>query len=88
MWVTNLLGEGLDEAACRERFAALGEALGLAEGSVWLVSNEVGCGIVPQDAMSRSFRDLLGFLNQQVAAIADRVVWMVAGLPVGIKGSS
>jgi adenosylcobinamide kinase/adenosylcobinamide-phosphate guanylyltransferase len=86
MWVTNLLGEGLEETACRERFVALGEALERAEGPVWLVSNEVGCGIVPHDAVSRSFRDLLGFLNQQVAGIADRVVWMVAGLPVGIKG--
>ena len=88
MWVTNLLGEGLEERDCRSRFLELEEALEEAEGPVWLVSNEVGCGIVPGDPVSRSFRDLLGRLNQEVAAISDRVVWMVAGLPVGIKGSA
>ncbi|MCF8085795.1 MAG: bifunctional adenosylcobinamide kinase/adenosylcobinamide-phosphate guanylyltransferase [Desulfohalobiaceae bacterium] len=88
MWVSNLLGEGLDEAACRERFTALGRALERTAGPVWLVSNEVGCGIVPGDAVSRSYRDLLGMLNQEVAGISDRVVWMVAGLPVEIKGDS
>ncbi len=88
MWVSNLLGGGLDEAASRERFTALGKALKQAEGPVWLVSNEVGCGIVPGDPVSRSYRDLLGMLNQKVAAISDRVVWMVAGLPVDIKGGA
>lgn len=88
MWVANLLGRNLEEPKCHEHFDSLVEALKEVEGPVWLVSNEVGCGIVPQSAMSRSFRDLLGVLNQRVAGIADSVVWMVAGLPLGIKGSS
>ncbi len=54
---------------------------------VVLVSNEVGCGIVPAYAAGRQFRDLLGEINQRVAAVANNVVLMVAGLPVWIKGS-
>ena len=88
MWVTNLLGQDLGDSECHGRFTALVQALEEAEGSLWLVSNEVGCGIVPEDALSRSFRDLLGLLNQRVAAVSDRVVWMVAGLPLGVKGSA
>jgi adenosylcobinamide kinase/adenosylcobinamide-phosphate guanylyltransferase len=86
MWVTNLLAQDLGESECHSRFDALCRTLKQAEAPVWLVSNEVGCGIVPGDAMSRSFRDLLGVLNQRVAGLADQVVWMVAGLPVGVKG--
>jgi len=51
-----------------------------------LVSNEVGLGIVPGDPDSRRFRDLNGWINQRVAARADRVIWTVAGIPVTIKG--
>jgi adenosylcobinamide kinase/adenosylcobinamide-phosphate guanylyltransferase len=51
------------------------------------VSNEVGSGVVPAYAAGRQFRDLLGEMNQRVAAAADNVVLMVAGLPVSIKGS-
>ena len=86
MWVTNLLGQDFAESECHSRFDALCRALEEAEAPVWLVSNEVGCGIVPGDAMSRSFRDLLGVLNQRVAGLSERVLWMVAGLPVGVKG--
>jgi adenosylcobinamide kinase/adenosylcobinamide-phosphate guanylyltransferase len=51
-----------------------------------LVSNEVGFGIVPDNALARRFRDLQGRLNQRLAARADRVVLLVAGLPIFIKG--
>jgi len=51
-----------------------------------VVSNEVGTGIVPENRLARLFRDLAGFANQSVAACSDRVVWMVAGVPVTIKG--
>lgn len=51
-----------------------------------IVTNEVGQGIVPATEMSRHFRDHAGWLNQGLAAIADTVVWMVAGIPVCIKG--
>ena len=50
-----------------------------------LVSNEVGLGIVPDNALARRFRDLQGTLNQRLAAQAPRVVMMVAGLPVAVK---
>ena len=55
--------------------------------SVVLVSNEVGSGVVPAFEMGRRYRDLLGEINQRVAAIADHVVLMVAGLPLALKGS-
>ena len=57
-----------------------------AKCSIVLVSNEVGSGIVPEYPSGRVFRDLLGAINQQVAAIADNVVLMVAGLPLMLKG--
>ncbi len=52
-----------------------------------LVSNEVGSGVVPAYALGRRFRDLVGEINQRVAAVADTVVLMVAGLPLPLKGS-
>jgi adenosylcobinamide kinase/adenosylcobinamide-phosphate guanylyltransferase len=52
---------------------------------VILVSNEVGAGIVPDNPLARQFRDVMGQVNQQIAAGVDRVVWVVAGIPVTIK---
>jgi len=51
-----------------------------------LVSNEVGTGIVPENKLARLYRDLVGSTNQAVAECADQVVWIVAGIPVTIKG--
>ena len=53
---------------------------------VFLVTNEVGCGIVPENDLARRFRDEHGRLNQQIAAAADRVIWMVFGCPLRVKG--
>jgi adenosylcobinamide kinase / adenosylcobinamide-phosphate guanylyltransferase len=53
--------------------------------SVIVVSNEVGCGVVPAFRSGRRYRDLLGRLNQRVAEISDRVVLMVAGIPLAVK---
>ncbi|HFQ95842.1 MAG TPA: bifunctional adenosylcobinamide kinase/adenosylcobinamide-phosphate guanylyltransferase [Anaerolineae bacterium] len=50
-----------------------------------LVSNEVGMGLVPDNALGRAYRDLLGRANQRLAAAADRVIFMVAGLPLMVK---
>jgi adenosylcobinamide kinase/adenosylcobinamide-phosphate guanylyltransferase len=50
-----------------------------------LVANEVGLGIVPENALARAFRDHAGRLNQRVAALADRVVLMIAGIPMVVK---
>ena len=52
---------------------------------LFIVSNELGMGIVPENAMAREFRDLTGFLNQKVAAVADEVFLVTAGIPVKIK---
>jgi adenosylcobinamide kinase/adenosylcobinamide-phosphate guanylyltransferase len=52
---------------------------------VWLVSNEVGLGIVPENALARRFRDEAGRLHRQLAAQAEHVVLMVAGLPLTVK---
>jgi adenosylcobinamide kinase/adenosylcobinamide-phosphate guanylyltransferase len=68
--------------------AALLEALRTAPGDVALVSNEVGMGIVPMGAVSRCFTDEAGRLNQAVAAVCDRVVFIAAGLPLVLKGGS
>jgi adenosylcobinamide kinase / adenosylcobinamide-phosphate guanylyltransferase len=82
LWLSNrmLAGAELDaEIAC------LAAALAGRMAPVVIVSNEVGSGIVPGNALSRRFRDMQGRLNQQMAARADRVVLMVAGLPVVVK---
>jgi adenosylcobinamide kinase / adenosylcobinamide-phosphate guanylyltransferase len=66
---------------------ALCAALTIPPCSVVLVSNEVGSGVVPAFELGRRYRDLLGEINQRVAAIADYVVLMVAGLPLTLKSS-
>lgn len=84
LWVTNLLmiSENTDlQAAVDELIRALQDV----RGPVILVSNEVGTGIVPENALARKFRDAAGMANQAVAAVADRVIWMVAGIPVTVK---
>lgn len=83
LWVTNLL---LNDSNMAEARADLIDALTASEGEVILVSNETGCGVVPMGELSRRFVDEAGWLNQQVAAVADEVVYMVAGLPMYLKG--
>ncbi len=78
---------GEDEAAARERMTLFCAAIERASCDVVLVSNEVGSGVVPAYALGRQFRDCLGELNQMVAAVADDVVLLVAGLPLALKGS-
>jgi adenosylcobinamide kinase / adenosylcobinamide-phosphate guanylyltransferase len=72
--------------AHRAHLASVIEAIGATRASVFLVSNEVGSGVVPAFKSGRLFRDALGELNQQVALVATHVVLLVAGLPVAIKG--
>jgi adenosylcobinamide kinase/adenosylcobinamide-phosphate guanylyltransferase len=83
LWLSNvMLREGLDLAA---ESAALVEALGECKATVIVVSNEVGCGIVPENALARQFRDEAGRLNARVAAISDEVYWMVFGCALRVK---
>ena len=86
LWVSNLLMEDKDEAWIHAQLDRLEQGLQAASGPVLVVSNEVGQGIVPDNPMARRFRDLVGWVNQRVAAKANRVVWMVAGLPMWVKG--
>ena len=82
LWLSNLMLADRDPAAATDRLAA---ALAGRSGPVVLVSNEVGLGIVPENALARRFRDAAGRLNQRVAALADSVVLTVAGLPMTMK---
>jgi adenosylcobinamide kinase/adenosylcobinamide-phosphate guanylyltransferase len=83
LWLSNLL---LAEVDMETEIAGLEDALMRLRGKCVLVANEVGFGIVPDNALARRFRDLQGSLNQRLAARADRVVLMVAGLPLFVKG--
>lgn len=86
MWLSNLmLKNGADQAVIEAECDRLVQALREARTPIVLVSNEVGWGIVPDNPLARGFRDLAGALHQKVAHIADRVVLVVAGLPVMLK---
>lgn len=87
LWTTQLtLASASDEDVGR-RLDALTAAMAAPGAPLIFVANEVGCGIVPENALARRFRDVAGRVNQRVAAAADHVVWMVAGIPVTIKPS-
>ena len=87
VWVGNLLYHfGLKDGYAQ--IEAFLETLRQPVTNIVVVTNEVGQGIVPGDPMSRHFRDHAGWLNQSLAEIADKVVWMVAGIPVTIKGNA
>ncbi|MXX93943.1 MAG: bifunctional adenosylcobinamide kinase/adenosylcobinamide-phosphate guanylyltransferase, partial [Chloroflexi bacterium] len=83
LWLNNLMLEDRDVESDLERLV---EALESVEGELILVSNEIGLGLVPDTELGREFRDLHGRMNQRVAAVCDRVLFMVAGLPVVVKG--
>lgn len=85
LWVSNLLLELQDPVKVEGRIPPLVDAARSAPGSLILVSNEVGSGVVPENRLARQFRDLAGFANQAMGAAAERVVWVVAGIPVNVK---
>lgn len=82
IWLSNLMHAGRD---WNKEAAALVEALDAQQSAVVLVTNEVGSGIVPDNALAREFRDAAGLLNQMVARAADEVEFVVAGLPMRVK---
>ena len=88
LWLTNIIIAEADDDTINSRIETLNKALLNAPGHVALVANEVGMGIVPDNAMSRRFRDWAGSLNQQIARCAHEVILTVAGIPVPIKSAS
>jgi len=85
LWITNLLGAGRDVAEAVDELSATLAAL--ESSRVILVSNEVGLGIVPDNPLARTFRDLAGSTHQRIAEICDDVYFVVAGLPLTLKGA-
>ena len=88
LWVSNLMGEGLEETEIEHRATAAARAAAARGGLTVVVSNEVGSGIVPVNEMARRYRDLLGMVNAIWANVADRVLLTVAGgvIPVSRIG--
>lgn len=87
LFAANLLeAEADNEEVLRASVARFCAVLQSISSSVVLVSNEVGSGVVPAYAVGRRFRDLAGEMNQSIAALADSVLLMVAGLPIVLKG--
>jgi len=82
LWLTNLM---LAEKDLSTEAAALVAAASAFDGELWLVSNEVGWGVVPDNALARRFRDEAGRLHQALAAAADAVELVVAGLSLRMK---
>ncbi|MET0248395.1 MAG: bifunctional adenosylcobinamide kinase/adenosylcobinamide-phosphate guanylyltransferase [Sphingobium sp.] len=82
LWTSNLLLAGHDAL---DAVPDLIEAIGEAAGPIILVSNEVGLGIVPDNALARRFRDMAGIVNQRVAAAVGEVQFLVSGLPLRVK---
>ncbi len=84
LWLANLMAAGRDLEA--EQAALVDTLVTVSQTRpVVLVSNEVGLGIVPDNALARAFRDAAGRLNQAVAAACDHAVFMAAGLPMVLK---
>ena len=82
VWITNLLVREQDtDAACK----ALTDSLANCSGHVVLVASETGLGIIPENRLSRQFRDASGRLNQTVAAVANEVFFVTAGIALRIK---
>lgn len=88
LWTSNLLFKGYDEAGVIEEADRLAGALYRSICPVFMVTNEVGYGIVPENSLARQFRDVAGIVNQKAAKAAGKVILTTAGIPVQIKPTS
>jgi adenosylcobinamide kinase / adenosylcobinamide-phosphate guanylyltransferase len=86
LWLSNLLMRGMNDAEICSQFESLTEILRSRTELTVLVTNEVGLGIVPENPLARRFRDLSGIMNQRFAVCADMVIFMIASLPLYVKG--
>jgi adenosylcobinamide kinase/adenosylcobinamide-phosphate guanylyltransferase len=84
LWISNLLHAGREDL--RAECAALAGAAQTCAAQVILVTNEVGCGIVPENELARRFRDEAGWMNQTLAERAAEVYWLVFGCALKVKG--
>jgi adenosylcobinamide kinase/adenosylcobinamide-phosphate guanylyltransferase len=82
LWLSNIMGEGKDPEAAT---ADLIEAAVACDADLFIVSNEVGLGIVPDNGLARAFRDAAGLMNRRMAEAADRVYLLAAGIPLKVK---
>ena len=82
LWLSNLLHSERDWS---QAVAELADTLTRQQSPVVLVTNEVGLGIVPDNALARAYRDAAGIMNQTIAGVADEVEFIVAGLPMKLK---
>ena len=90
LWLSALVGDasGDPDPVLDGPVAAALEALARRPGPAVIVSDELGLGMVPMDAGARAFRDLVGLTHQRIAAAADEAYFMVAGLPIQLKGGT
>jgi len=89
LWLSNVMHNNLNTEKEIENLIKILSDLSIVnrQSSIFIVSNEVGMGIVPGNKIARKFRDLAGFLNQKVAEIADEVYLVTAGIPLKIKNA-
>ena len=85
LWISNLMFADFDDETVEGRVAKLAETLKGAEPHVVVVSNEVGLGLVPEHALGRRFRDLVGRAHQRLAAEADEVYFGAMGMMLRLK---
>lgn len=91
LWINNLMYEAgerkqkIDEDQVARQAKKLGQAAGAHQGTVIMVTNEIGSGIVPDNSTARLYRDLVGRCNQVVARTADKLFLVSCGIPLQIK---
>jgi len=88
LWLSNLLEKHLQDAdQALSDLQHQVDLLAERQGEFFIISNEIGMGVHASSALARKFTDLQGWANQYIAAKADRVIFMVSGIPLPVKGS-
>lgn len=85
LWLSNIIARSVRDDDVASRIDELAAAVREFDGAAIVVSNEVGLGIVPDNALARRFRDIAGFANQKLARAADEAYFLAAGIPLKIK---
>jgi adenosylcobinamide kinase/adenosylcobinamide-phosphate guanylyltransferase len=85
LWLSNLLHSGMGDEKIKEAAAFLAKECAASPSLVIAVSNEVGLGLVPENALARRFRDLSGWMNQKMASMAGQAWFVASGLPLKLK---